>query len=159
MTVQDLSPFQDSVTMAMPGRPWVATCGIFARVFSICGEKLFGGELSEKLRKNFSFGTEVTAGCFARRAGALWRNINMLRKILTAVAIGATVVLTSSFSASAAIVCQGNVCWHTHEAYDFPHEAGVVVHEDNWHWGPHEKFAFREHEGRGYWRGGKWVGW
>ena len=71
----------------------------------------------------------------------------------------AAVVATSTFSASAAIVCQGNVCWHTHEAYDFPHEAGVVVHEDNWHWGPHEKFAFREHEGRGYWRGGKWVGW
>jgi hypothetical protein len=83
----------------------------------------------------------------------------MLRKILTAAAIGATVVLTSTFSASAAIVCQGNVCWHTHEAYEFPHEAGVVVHEDNWHWGPHEKFAFREHEGRGYWRGGKWVAW
>jgi hypothetical protein len=33
---------------------------------------------------------------------------------------------------------QGHNCWHTHEAYNFPHEAGVVVHEDNWHWGPHE---------------------
>jgi len=43
--------------------------------------------------------------------------------------------------------------------YDFPHEAGVVVHEDDWHWGPHERYAFREHEGRGYWRGGKWVTW
>jgi len=83
----------------------------------------------------------------------------MLKKILSAVAIGAAVVVTSTFSASAAIVCQGNVCWHTHEAYDFPHEAGVVVHEDNWRWGPHEKFAFREHEGRGYWHGGKWVAW
>jgi hypothetical protein len=58
---------------------------------------------------------------------------------------------------SAAIVCQGHTCWHVHEAYDFPHEAGVVVHEDNWHWGPRERYSFREHEGRGYWRGGRWV--
>ena len=84
---------------------------------------------------------------------------NMLRKILSAAAISAVVVMTSTFGASAAIICQGNTCWHTHEAYDFPPEAGVVVHEDNWHWGPHEKFAFHEHEGRGYWRGGKWVTW
>jgi hypothetical protein len=88
-----------------------------------------------------------------------WRQANMLKNILTAAAIGAAAVMTSTLSASAAIVCQGNVCWHTHEAYDFPHEAGIVVHEDNWHWGPHEKFAFREHEGRGYWRGHKWVTW
>jgi hypothetical protein len=83
----------------------------------------------------------------------------MLRHILSAAAIGTVMVVTSSFSASAAIVCQGNTCWHTHEAYDFPHEAGVVVHEDNWRAGPQEKFNFREHEGRGYWRGGKWVAW
>jgi hypothetical protein len=83
----------------------------------------------------------------------------MLKQILSAAAISAAVVMTSTFGASAAIVCQGNTCWHTHEVHDYPHEAGVVVHEDNWHWGPHEKFNFREHEGRGYWRGGKWVTW
>jgi hypothetical protein len=83
----------------------------------------------------------------------------MLRNILSAAAIGAVTVVASTFGASAAIVCKGNTCWHTHEAYDFPHEAGVVVHEDNWRWGPREKFVFREHEGRGYWRGSKWVGW
>jgi hypothetical protein len=71
----------------------------------------------------------------------------MLRRILSAAAISAVVVMTSTFSASAAIVCQRNTCWHTHDAYDFPHEAGVVVHEDNWHWGPHEKFMFRETRG------------
>jgi hypothetical protein len=25
--------------------------------------------------------------------------------------------------------------------------------------GPRERFTFREHEGRGYWHGGKWVTW
>jgi hypothetical protein len=83
----------------------------------------------------------------------------MLRKNLAAAAIGAGVTVASTLGASATIVCQGHTCWHVHEAYDFPHEAGVVVHEDNWHWGPRERFAFREHEGRGYWRGGRWVVW
>jgi hypothetical protein len=83
----------------------------------------------------------------------------MLKKILSTAAIGVALIAISTFGASAAIVCQRDVCWHTHEAYDFPHEAGVVVHEDNWHWGPREHFRFREHEGRGYWRGGRWMGW
>jgi hypothetical protein len=116
--------------------------------------------VEKKLRENFHFVSEPKARQgVSRRAGAPRRQVNMIGKILSAAAIGAVVVVTSTFSASAAIVCQGNTCWHTHEAYDFPHEAGVVVHEDNWHWGPHEKFMFREHEGRGYWRGGKWVAW
>ena len=83
----------------------------------------------------------------------------MLKKILSAAAIGASLVAVSAVSASAAIVCQGNTCWHVHDAYDYPHEAGIVVHDDNWHWGPHEKFAFREHEGRGYWKGDSWTEW
>jgi hypothetical protein len=83
----------------------------------------------------------------------------MLKEILSAVAVGTGVLMMSTFTASAAIVCQGHTCWHTHEAYDFPHGAGVVVHEDNWRAGPREKFAFREHEGRGYWHGRKWVAW
>ncbi|MET4067043.1 hypothetical protein ABID58_001826 [Bradyrhizobium sp. S3.2.6] len=83
----------------------------------------------------------------------------MLKKILSAAAVGSGVLMMSTFTASAAIVCQGHTCWHTQEAYEFPHEASVVVHEDNWKWGPREKFAFREHEGRGYWHGRKWVAW
>jgi hypothetical protein len=82
-----------------------------------------------------------------------------LAKTLIGAAMGAGMLAMSSMGACAAIVCQGNVCWHAHEAYDYPHEAGVVVHDDNWRSGPHEKFTFREHEGRGYWRGGKWVAW
>jgi hypothetical protein len=91
--------------------------------------------------------------------GSQGENVTMMRRVLSAAAIGAGVLMASTFSASAAIVCQGHTCWHVHDAYDYPHEAGVVVHEDNWHAGPHEKFSFREHEGRGYWREGKWVAW
>jgi hypothetical protein len=94
-----------------------------------------------------------------RGAKAHGDKVEMLKKILSAAVVGAGVMVMSTFGASAAIVCQGRVCWHVHDMYDFPHEAGVVVHEDDWHWGPHERYAFREHEGRGYWRGGKWVTW
>ena len=57
----------------------------------------------------------------------------------------------------AAIVCSGNVCWHTDERYEYPATAGVVVHEDTWKSGP--SVTFREHEGRGYWRGDSWTAW
>ena len=71
-------------------------------------------------------------------------------------ALSATMLAGSAVTASAAVVCRGNVCWHTHERYTYPHDSGVTVHEDNWRWGPDEKYTFREHEGRGYWRDEKW---
>jgi hypothetical protein len=85
--------------------------------------------------------------------------MKLLIKTLASAAIGAGLLAATAMSASAAIVCTGHVCWHTHDSFDYPHGASVVVHEDDWKWGPHEKFAFREHEGRGYWRGGRWIGW
>lgn len=85
--------------------------------------------------------------------------MKLAAKALTAAAAGAALFAVSAGSASAAIVCSGDVCWHTHEAYAYPPEAKVIVHDDNWRWGPHEKFVFREHEGRGYWRGDTWTAW
>ncbi|QQN65679.1 hypothetical protein JIR23_08270 [Bradyrhizobium diazoefficiens] len=78
---------------------------------------------------------------------------------VAAAAAGLGFLTAGTVSASAAIACTGNVCWHTHETYSYPPEAKVVVHEDSWKWGPTEKFSFREHEGRGYWRDDKWVTW
>jgi hypothetical protein len=85
--------------------------------------------------------------------------MKLLSKTLASAAIGAGLLAASTMSASAAIACRGNVCWHTHESYDYPPDARIVVHEDNWHWGPREKFIFREHEGRGYWRDNRWTEW
>jgi hypothetical protein len=85
--------------------------------------------------------------------------MKLLSKTLASAAIGAGFLAVSAMSASAAIVCSGNVCWHSHEAHNYPPEARIVVHDDNWRWGPHEKFEFREHEGRGYWRGNTWTSW
>lgn len=80
-------------------------------------------------------------------------------KLLVGAALTAGSIGLFGASANAAIVCSGNVCWHTHDTYDYPRDARVVIHDDNWHWGPHEHFAFREHEGRGYWRGDSWTSW
>src|SRR5471030_1447128 len=51
------------------------------------------------------------------------------------------------------------VCWHTQSTYEYPKESRVIVHEDSWKWGPSEKYSFREHEGRGYWKGDSWTDW
>jgi hypothetical protein len=82
-----------------------------------------------------------------------------LSKTLLGMLAGAGVLAFSMVSASAAIVCSRHVCWHTHDVYEYPAAAGVIVHPDDWRWGPHEHFAWREHEGRGYWRGGRWIVW
>jgi hypothetical protein len=85
--------------------------------------------------------------------------MRLLGKTLASAAIGAGLLAASAMSASAAIVCNGNVCWHTHETYAYPPDSRVVVHEDDWKWGPTEKYSFREHEGRGYWHGDSWRSW
>jgi hypothetical protein len=82
-----------------------------------------------------------------------------LSKTLASAALGAGLLAVTSVGASAAIACSGDVCWHTHEAYRYPPDARIIVHRDNWRWGPSEHFTFREHEGRGYWRGDNWERW
>jgi hypothetical protein len=72
-------------------------------------------------------------------------------------ALSAAMLATSAATASAAIACTGGVCWHTHERYKYPRDAHVVIHKDTWRAGP--SVTFREHEGRGYWRGDNWEAW
>ena len=79
--------------------------------------------------------------------------MTIVRKLILG-ALSATVLAGSAVTASAAIVCNGDVCWHTHERYTYPHESGVVIQEDDWRPGP--SVTIREHEGRGYWRGESW---
>jgi hypothetical protein len=85
--------------------------------------------------------------------------MKLLGKTLAGAALGAGILAVTSMSASAAVVCTGNVCWHTHEAYHYPPEARVIVHDDGWRAGPSDHYVFREHEGRGYWRGDNWERW
>jgi hypothetical protein len=80
-----------------------------------------------------------------------------MSKLLLGATAGAGVLAFSALSASAAIVCSEDVCWHTTTTYKYPSDARVIVHPDNWRWGENERFRWREHEGRGYWRGDRWT--
>jgi hypothetical protein len=68
------------------------------------------------------------------------------------------VALVFATGASAAVVCndEGD-CWRTKERLTYPPEARVNIYEDDYVIGP--KYKLREPgAGRGYWRGGVWVG-
>lgn len=78
-----------------------------------------------------------------------------LNTMLASGLFGVGILAFSALSASAAIVCSGNVCWHVQERYSYPPSAGVVVHEDEWKAG--SDITFREHKGRGYWKGDTWT--
>jgi hypothetical protein len=83
--------------------------------------------------------------------------MKLLNKALMGVAAGAGFLAVSVAGASAEIVCSDHVCWHAREHIVYPPDAHIVVHEDNWRWGSGEKYSFREHEGHGYWRDGRWI--
>ena len=72
-------------------------------------------------------------------------------------ALGVAVLALSAVSASAEIACRGNVCWHVQSRHEYPPEARVIIHPDDWHWRRHERYVWREHEGRGYWHDGRWI--
>ena len=80
------------------------------------------------------------------------------RSNFVALALSAFGVLAfSSLSTSAAIGKNAGDCSHTHEVYTYPPGARVEIDPDNWHWRHGKHFAWKEHEGRGYWRDGTWV--
>jgi hypothetical protein len=82
-----------------------------------------------------------------------------LSKTLFGAAMGAGVLAFSVVSAPAAVACNDTVCWHTHQSYEYPPDARVTVHPDSWRWGARDHYTWREHEGRGYWRGNTWKEW
>lgn len=52
--------------------------------------------------------------------------MKFLRKSLLGVAISTGVAALFFASASAAVVCVGPVCWHSHETYDYPRTPGLL---------------------------------
>jgi opacity protein-like surface antigen len=70
---------------------------------------------------------------------------------------GTAPATTEGYGPSSVIVCnEGGYCWHSLERYDYPPTASVVVHPYDWRWNEGDRFAWREHKGRGYWRGDDW---
>ena len=70
----------------------------------------------------------------------------------------ACALILGASAASAEIVCnhEGG-CWHVKDHGWIKPEHGLIVHPDSWKWAEHEHYRWREHEGRGYWQGDRWV--
>ena len=83
--------------------------------------------------------------------------MRVINKAVFGSLIGAGILAFSAVGASAAIVCSDNACWHVKDTYSYPSEARVIVHKDDWKWDTNEKYSWREHEGRGYWHGDRWM--
>jgi hypothetical protein len=82
-----------------------------------------------------------------------------MKLVTTAAVLGASVLAFTATTASAEIVCNdGGDCWHVKERYKYSPELHLRIHPDSWRWKDAEThYKWREHEGRGYWRGGVWV--
>ena len=80
-------------------------------------------------------------------------------KTIYKIAIAAAGALTlTAGTASAEIVCNDDGdCWHVRHHIDYPTNLRIHVHPDAWRWGHRDHYRWREHAGRGYWRGGAWV--
>ena len=72
--------------------------------------------------------------------------------------LGLLGIIALSANASAAIVCNDDGdCWRVKEKNTYPPDAKVHVYEDDYV--IDKKYKWREPgAGRGYWRGGVWVG-
>ena len=83
-----------------------------------------------------------------------------MKYLVSAAFGGLGVFALTATGASAAIVCnEDGDCWHVKQKYEYRPEFGVQVYGDDWRWADAEanKYRWREHEGRGYWRKGVWV--
>jgi hypothetical protein len=85
-----------------------------------------------------------------------------MKKLLVTAAlsamIGAGALVAFTAPASAAIVCNHDGdCWHTTTSYRYHPDWGITVHPNAWRWGVRDHYRWREHTGRGYWRGGVWI--
>jgi hypothetical protein len=70
---------------------------------------------------------------------------------------GTAPVTIEGYGPSSAIVCNhSGQCWHSVKKYDYPQSVQVEVHPFDWSWNDGQKYAWREHEGRGYWMNDQW---
>jgi hypothetical protein len=71
---------------------------------------------------------------------------------------GACALALTGTAATAAVVCnEEGECWHVRGKAEYGPELRLRVYPDNWNWSRSEHYRWREHTGRGYWRGGNWI--
>ena len=83
----------------------------------------------------------------------------LIGSALLASAIAAGALVTTTAPASAYTVCNGRECWHSDTRLPAAKGAHFMYHKDDWYAAHAKAYRWHEaHDGRGYWRGGVWIG-
>ena len=91
--------------------------------------------------------------------------MKLMKTALSAAAItmlmGTGALVATTGTASARMVCNSDGdCWHTERTYRYP-DRSYTHHNDDWYFHQtwNDQRHYREpHEGRGYYKGGLWIG-
>jgi len=93
--------------------------------------------------------------------------MTLLKTALSAAAMtllmGTGALIATTGPASARMVCNSEGdCWHTERSYNYP-DRSYTRHNDDWYfhqsWNNDEHHHYRDyHDGRGYYKGGLWIG-
>jgi hypothetical protein len=84
--------------------------------------------------------------------------VNRITLLASAAAVAG--VMLAAAPASAYVVCNGGDCWYTHDRYTVPNVT-FDWHPDDWYFHQHwdaDHHWHDIHNGRGYWKGGVWIG-
>lgn len=82
---------------------------------------------------------------------------SLAQETVTGAPKGTAPATIEGYGPSSVVVCnEVGACWHAPERYDYPQGAQVEVHPRDWRWSDGDKYVWREHNGRGYWRGSDW---
>jgi hypothetical protein len=80
-----------------------------------------------------------------------------IRTLILGTIAGAGAFAALAAPASAYVACnRERDCWHATDRHDYKRGWGITVHDDNWKFRG-DRYHWREHEGRGYWRNGAWI--
>jgi hypothetical protein len=104
-----------------------------------------------------SMKTILIAALAAGICGTMAATTAFAQETVTGAPKGTAPATIEGYGPSSVIVCNGaGYCWHAVQQYDYPASAQVEVHPYGWQWNDGDRFAWREHSGRGYWAGDEW---
>ena len=82
---------------------------------------------------------------------------NTICRVGLIAAVG-VLALTASGASAAVVSNDEGDCWKVKDKYEYPPEVRLHVYDDDWKW-EGDKYRWRDPgAGRGYYRGGVWIG-
>ena len=85
-----------------------------------------------------------------------------MKKYVGSALLGLAGLFAMTAGASAAVVCNDDGdCWKVKDKHTYPSGVNVRVYDDNWKWAEADRGKYRWRDpgaGRGFYRGGVWIG-